>query len=69
LKDRNGGFGRGWRKRRHKRRGNKGGPEGGWRWLVNGGGYRGLITIGRIGKMYDSGYIGFNLYFNHRRSV
>jgi hypothetical protein len=41
LKNRIWGFGRGWRKRTHKRWGNKGGTEGGWRWLVNGSGYKG----------------------------
>jgi hypothetical protein len=36
LKNENGGFGRGWRKKRQKRRGNKGGMEGGWGWIENG---------------------------------
>jgi hypothetical protein len=38
LKNGSEGFGKGWRKRRHFSRGNKGGKEGGWRRLVNGGG-------------------------------
>jgi hypothetical protein len=58
-----------WRKRRHKRRANKVGTEGGWGWLVNGSGNRGLIPIGGIGKMDDSVYTGFNLNFDERRSV
>jgi len=69
LKNGNGGFRRGWRKKKHKRRSNKGGTEGGWGWLVNGSGYMGLITIGGIGKMYDSVYTRFNLNFDHGRSV
>jgi hypothetical protein len=45
LKNGNGWFGSGWRKRIHKRRGREGGTEKGWGWLVNGSGYRGLFTI------------------------
>jgi hypothetical protein len=69
LKNGNGGFGKGWRKKRHKRRGNKNGTDGGWGWLVNGSGYRGLITIEGIRKMYDSVYTGFILNFDQGRSV
>jgi hypothetical protein len=69
LRNGNGGFGRGWRKKKHKRRGNKGGTEGGWRWLVNGSGYRGFITIGGIEKMYDNMYTGFNLNFDHGKNI
>jgi hypothetical protein len=64
LENGNGEFGKGWRKRRHKMRGNKGGTEGGWGWFVNGSGYGGLITIRGIRKMYGSVYTGFNLNFN-----
>jgi hypothetical protein len=59
----------GWRKRRHKRRANKVGTEGGWGGLVNGSGDRGLIPIGGIGKMDDMVYTGFNLNFDEGRSV
>jgi hypothetical protein len=69
LKNGNGGFGRGWRKRRHKSRGNKGRIEGRWGWLVNGGGYKGLIAIRGIEKMYDTVYTGFNLNLDRGRSV
>jgi hypothetical protein len=69
LKNGNDGFDRGWRKRRHKSRGNKGGRVGRWGWFVNGGGYRGLIAIRRIGRMYDNVYTGFNLNFDQGRSV
>ena len=36
---------------------------------MNGSGYRGLITIGSIGKMDDNVYTGFNLNFDEGRSV
>jgi hypothetical protein len=62
-------FGKKWRKKKHKRRSNKGGTEGGWGWLVNGSGYRGLITIGGIKKMYDIVCIRFNFNFDHEMSV
>ena len=63
------GFGRGWRKRSQKTRRNKGGTEGGWRWLLNGSGYRGLIPIRGIIMMYDIVYTGFNLNIDHETSV
>jgi hypothetical protein len=69
LKNGNGGFGRGWKKRRHKRRCNKGGMEGECGWIENGSGYRGLIAIGGIGKMNDTVYTGINLNFDQGRSV
>jgi hypothetical protein len=55
--------------RRDKRRGKKGGTQKGWGWLVDGSGYRVLITIGGIGKMYDNVYIGFNPNVDYGRSV
>ncbi len=36
---------------------------------MNGSGYRGLITIGGIGKMDDRVYTRFNLNFDEGRSV
>jgi hypothetical protein len=66
LNNGNGGARWGWRKRRHKRRGNKVGTEGGRGWLVNGSGDRGLVPIGGIRKMDDSVYTGFNLNFDER---
>ncbi len=64
-----GGVRWGRRKRRQKRRANEVGTSGGWGWLVNGSGDRGLIPIGGIGKMDDRVYTGFNLNFDEGRSV
>ena len=69
LKNGHVGSSRGWRKMTQMRWGIEGGTKGGWRLLGNGNGKKGLITIGGIGKVYDSVYTGLNFTFDHGRDV
>jgi hypothetical protein len=59
LNNGNARFGRGCNSRiqrfkANKKGGYKGGPKGGMRWLENGSGYKGLMSVERMRKMFDN---------------